>query len=632
MFLGKKNDRDAAAIARIRKWEDEAEKSPDLYKRKVLAMAALGYGFPFIIVGVLAVFVVLGVLHLLNGGGGGSAILKLSFASIILAGIVIRSMFVRFEEPTARRLQEEDAPALFQAIDDIRVGLDAPAIDEVYIDDQLNASIEQTPRNGLLGGAVNRLTIGIPLLQALSAQQVKAVLAHEYGHIAGAHGKTGAWIYRTRVFWARLASHLDEHDTLLNLPLVLFYRAFTPFFEKMSFPLARANEYEADRASADLVDAQTAGDALVRIEIAARYLSEEFWPKVDERARTCDAPNVAPLKHSDKAFIRLRSFEKAEKWLEEALTARTLFEDTHPALADRLRALEATPRLAPLKGERATALLQPVYEEARQTFDRTWRESISGHWADAYKRAQIRLTRLADLDSRAKSGPLSPDEAFERGDLATEFASREAGIAAYKQAAIWSPEDARAFLQLGRLLAEDHNPRAEKCLKRAAGLEPRYALASISTLYSMYVSQGEHDKADAIMEDIRLEEGRHEQAEEEIATLSKKEPFKPHDLSAGEQQELFSVINELEGVKESFVVCKPTKVFAGYHGYHVIIVPESRDFDVECLNEALDNMDFRAPLFSWVAAGDLKWLAKKAREMDANARLEPIAARKAVAA
>ena len=67
-----------------------------------------------------------------------------------------------------------------------------------------NAAIVQHPRFGIFGGTRNYLMLGLPLMQSLSPAEFQAVVAHEFGHLWGAHGRFGAWIYRLRTGWARL--------------------------------------------------------------------------------------------------------------------------------------------------------------------------------------------------------------------------------------------------------------------------------------------------------------------------------------------------------------------------------------------------------------------------------------------
>ena len=50
--------------------------------------------------------------------------------------------------------------------------------------------------------------IGLPLLQALTSSQFRAVIAHEFGHYAGGDLKLGGWIYKTRGAMGRTIKNL----------------------------------------------------------------------------------------------------------------------------------------------------------------------------------------------------------------------------------------------------------------------------------------------------------------------------------------------------------------------------------------------------------------------------------------
>src|SRR5947208_2584067 len=83
------------------------------------------------------------------------------------------------------------------------------------------------------------LLLGLPLMKSLTPAQFEAVLAHEFGHLAGGHGRVSNWIYRLRLSWARLLSALEgrKAGSWLFLP---FFNWYAPYFSAYSFPLARA--------------------------------------------------------------------------------------------------------------------------------------------------------------------------------------------------------------------------------------------------------------------------------------------------------------------------------------------------------------------------------------------------------
>jgi len=104
------------------------------------------------------------------------------------------------------------------------------------ITDDFNAAVVQIPRLGLLGWYRNTLLIGLPLMKALTRQQLAAVLAHEFGHLAGGHGRLGNWVYRLRFGWARLAQGAARPAlarqlcvcSILQMVRALFQRGLVP--------------------------------------------------------------------------------------------------------------------------------------------------------------------------------------------------------------------------------------------------------------------------------------------------------------------------------------------------------------------------------------------------------------------
>ena len=119
-----------------------------------------------------------------RAGASASARGWLLLFALGLLWATLRALWVRFDEPDGVPLEREDAPALFEALDRIRQRIDGPAVHRIYLDSEFNASIRQLPRFGLFGGAVNHLSIGLPLLMALDRRRLLSVLAHEYGHCA----------------------------------------------------------------------------------------------------------------------------------------------------------------------------------------------------------------------------------------------------------------------------------------------------------------------------------------------------------------------------------------------------------------------------------------------------------------
>ncbi|HRL98986.1 MAG TPA: M48 family metallopeptidase, partial [Acidovorax sp.] len=260
----------------VRMSEHASADNSRAYRRSVAAFAALGYAW---VLGclLLAVGLVAWVLPQLLHGRFKFWMVSLLIAAGGLLWVSLRALWVRLEPPDGVEVTALEAPELFDALARIRRKIKGPPIHKVWLNDEFNASIQQVPRYGLLGGAVNHLTIGLPLLMALDRPRFLAVLAHEYGHLRGDHGRFAAWIYRTRLSWMRLNHSLADDEGPVAAATQAFMRWYFPRFSAKTFALARQDEYEADRIAGKLLGRDVTAAALAEIEIRGAWLQAEFW-------------------------------------------------------------------------------------------------------------------------------------------------------------------------------------------------------------------------------------------------------------------------------------------------------------------------------------------------------------------
>jgi Zn-dependent protease with chaperone function len=193
-------------IQLVQKAEQDAEKNIKGYRGKLLLFAGLGYG---------VIFLILFSLVLLIGGTLGTAFVsttlfllllkkKLIIVLAIVVWILLKAVWVKFEEPSGYVLEKKRFPKLFAAIDDLRQQLKSLPIHQVILTPELNAAVVQTPRLGIFGWHKNSLIVGLELLLILSAEEMRAVLAHELGHLSGNHSRFNGWIYRVRIMWQKV--------------------------------------------------------------------------------------------------------------------------------------------------------------------------------------------------------------------------------------------------------------------------------------------------------------------------------------------------------------------------------------------------------------------------------------------
>ena len=283
---------------------------------------------------------------------------KLAIVCVIAGGVILWSVMPRFDrfQPPGPRLSRRDHPQLFDTIDDIARAAEQKPPSEVYLVPDVNAFVMQ--RGGVLGfGSKRVMGIGLPLLQVLSVTELRAVLAHEFGHYHGGDTALGPFIYRTRSAMARTVINLSESGMAILQIASLPFKAFGELFLRVTLAISRAQEYAADALAARLEGPAAMKSSLRTVHGAAvayqPYFEGELVPVLGKGHRPPYADGFARFMGSEGiAPIVARSIE------EEIETGVEDKYDTHPCLRDRLAALEGVPdREREVDDRRAVELL-----------------------------------------------------------------------------------------------------------------------------------------------------------------------------------------------------------------------------------------------------------------------------------
>ena len=430
------------------------------YRRSVAAFAALGYawvlGCLLLSIGLLA-----WVLPALWRGQWRAIYLWLGLAALALLWACLRALWVRMEEPAGVHITAKEAPALFEALERLRRKVKGPPIHAVYLDAEFNASIQQTPRWGLLGGTVNTLTLGLPLLMALDKARVLAVLAHEYGHLRGDHGRFAAWIYRTRQSWLRLHHHMGSDAGVAAWATQAFLQWYYPRFAAKTFALARQDEYEADRIAGKLLGREVAAAALIELEVKGAWLQDEFWAQHWRQALAHELP-VGPYPSLRAQMALAPEPLWAREALRQAWARISDADDTHPGLRDRVEALDGQARLPAWSQRNALSLLGEGGERWLAHFDRQWCREHASDWKLQHatlQRVQARTRVLA-----ARRATANARELVEEAGLLLRLDPQAPVKALYEQALAISPGAPEALRGLAQALPARAREERMACL------------------------------------------------------------------------------------------------------------------------------------------------------------------------
>jgi Zn-dependent protease with chaperone function len=541
----------AALIARL---EADARRNPAAYRRRVVLLAFAGYAYLVcILLGSLALVALLVFLGLSARNAG--LLLSLSGPVLAFALLILRGLWVRFEEPLGLRLDRNRFPHIHGLVEETRVAVRAPRVHEVLLTGEAGASMAQRPRLGVFGWPRNSLLLGLPLLDGVTAEEARAVLAHELGHLSAADGFLSSWIYRTRASWARLMERLRTTSHPGAGVLRPFFQWYAPLFDAYSFVAARAQERAADAWSRRLAGSEASASALVRIELLQKAVGERYWPAVFERSQNVAEPDRRPFGEMVERLPSALDACEASRALEASLDQETTHDDTHPCTRERLKILGQRPHLPGPVGEPASVVFfGPDRAAVASTLDEWWRAGVRGQWRRAFREARAARSRLVTLDATAGRRPLSAPEAFERAQLHERFSGPDDALPLYRAVAEAHPAQRPARYCVARiLLVKDQEEGLE--LLRPFFATPPEAVAPAHRLAEDYLRR--RGRAEGARRHARQAQGRERKMRAAVAERAQLRPLEslvPHGLPGEPVDVVRKLLEEFRDVRRVWLV------------------------------------------------------------------------------
>lgn len=486
----------------VNRLEAQSANRPAAFRAKVILISCAAYIVLFAALALYAAFVVLGWVYLADKG---MWVHKAGFALATLAALpvfygVFRTLLTPIDPPAGREITRADAPVLFDLLDKMRRKLGGPPIHHVLVDEEYNASICQLPRWGLVGPVTNYLTIGLPYMLGGQTSEIMSVVAHEYGHLCGAHGKLHAWIYRQRATLDAVYRNVgtSENESPWHAAMAWLLDRFMPYHAAYTFVLARQDEYDADRTAGDLVGPEASANALVRSALLGSWFYESFWPTLYRQSETRERPAFMPYQAMHTAFKMSYPDWATEGRLKQAWEKESEADDTHPCLRDRIEALGLQARLPqPISANAASALLGTSAKTLVDEFDRSWWERESRDWGARRRQVSRSRGRLDELAGRPL-GSLPLHELQEMALLQVDVESPQAAKPALEHL-LRQPGGPfpKAEYTYGSILLGDGDGRGLDYLRSAARNDRRLSDEALRCGYSFLIEKRGAEAAEA---------------------------------------------------------------------------------------------------------------------------------------
>ncbi|MGE3107795.1 MAG: M48 family metallopeptidase [Phycisphaerales bacterium] len=259
-------------------------------------------------------------------------------------------------------LEKYEEPELHEFVEKVCSAIGAPVPREIHLDCDINASASF--RSGLLslfrrGDLV--LTIGMPLVAALSKRQFAGILAHEFGHFAQGAGLRMTYLGGTVVNWcAGAAFRRDQLDVwllqlrqvrhlgavLIALCLQLVLWASRLFMRLLAYTgmalcsfMLRRMEFDADQYEAQMAGSDAFAETFQRLAELAEGapMAMQECRRMFQNSRS--VPNNVPALVAD--YSRRLPPETRDAITSHLATESAGLFSTHPATKQRVAAAAA---------------------------------------------------------------------------------------------------------------------------------------------------------------------------------------------------------------------------------------------------------------------------------------------------
>lgn len=383
--------------------------------KKKASNAILSIGF-FIVV-YLVLIVLAALLTIMCAYLGFNIItVKINFLTLVLgAGLIVLGALVFiflikfiFTKNTAdlshlTEVSREEQPALYKLVDEIVQKAETDSPKKIFLSPDVNASVFYDSSFWSMFLPVRKnLQIGMGLVNSVTVNEFKAIIAHEFGHFSQRSMKVGSYVYNVnRIIYnmlyendsySRLAGSISGiTDSLtffvgiamkINQGIQYILRQVYGVVNKSYMALSREMEFHADEVAANIAGSEPLATSLLRLDLADEAYNrviDYYNNKIKENIKT---ENLYPQqkfvldylgKDVDLAFKH--GFPSVTKEFQNRFNRSKLVITnqwaSHPSNEDRIAALEKLNLPIPVDDNRpARELFQNVEHVQQQTTEK----------------------------------------------------------------------------------------------------------------------------------------------------------------------------------------------------------------------------------------------------------------------
>ncbi len=557
----------------VRRYEAEAKQHPKRFHRRVQRQIWLGYAY---IIFVAIVSILVAVLLAWATYLTFNLILLLFF--IVVAFITVDlflSLFEKISTPAGVRLDPQQCPTLFQEIDSLRNEMDIPAIDDVLLTYDLNASAGEFRSRFFVGRKNRFVAIGLPMLKSLNVEEVRSVIAHEIAHLARGHSRLSATVWHLRKMWMKL---LYPEAGSVPIWWRWFAKFYGSYFEAMANVISREYEFEADRIAFNSVSRQAIitshlWDALFKQTVEVEHL-EQLERHVVQHAKPIDNVLQSFLLRLEQTPQRDHSLP----YLRRTLAKETLIYESHPSCKDRIACAGfPTDQSLHESAEYAWQMLQSrsrdnainhylgnQFPTLLDQLESLWQWRNEAEWQVQHLQFEQAKLELQQIQQNSKDGSVGEHERVNHANLVAVLEGADAGYQAFQDVLAEYPENEIALFWCGNYNYEFavDLPKAESYFLRALDADIRYEAEISHRMVSVCRELEKYDEAESWLEHSFGASDAIQKSQQERTTIVVNDKFIAHQLPDDRRQLIVEQLSKDPRVKRIWAARKQIEYYS----------------------------------------------------------------------
>lgn len=386
------------------------------------------------------------------------------WAFVVALGVyLIKPLFIfpKHNKNYGKEIKREDSPKLFDMIIETAKAAGVRSPKHIYVNHEVNACVFfNTGFWNIFFPVRKNLSIGLGLFESTNTEEVKSIIAHEFGHFAQSSMRVGSVLYISNKVISDLAYRRDKLDSLMlrwclqdgiwgfwgkaTQYIVIKFRGVVDYmFRKQQrnyMNLTRQMEYDADAVACRIVGTETFVSALCKTQQLGK--SFDFYNRIlgnfgNLHETVADywegykktLPSMASLDMKIISYDKLESTPDLEK-ARSRISIEEIWE-SHPSIENRIKhaqdlSIKTNNKNQPipawdmisdsLKNEISQTLLNPIKEYNENVSILKWEdytEKLSQKISQSFfpKEVEVFFDRniITDSDSSSVENPLTDD-------------------------------------------------------------------------------------------------------------------------------------------------------------------------------------------------------------------------------